>query len=227
MDLNTPREGASNSRPPYFDGNDYPYWKARMTTYLSSLGVRVWRSVRYGYEAPTIEDATTKKMRAKEDTEWISADNESFEANSKALGAIYGALSKTEFSRISTCTTAKEAWDILQVTHEGTKTVKTSKIQMLTTRFEELRMSEDETFDSFITKLSDIVNSFHALGEPISNLKVCRKVLRSLPERFRTKVVAIEERPEIDNMLFEELVGKLQTFELNHLTKKTTSKLKE
>ncbi|XP_058198510.1 uncharacterized protein LOC131314031 [Rhododendron vialii] len=144
--------------------------------------------------------------------------------NSKALGAIYGALSKTEFSRISACTTAKEAWDILRVTHEGTKTVKTSKLQMLTTRFKDLRMQEDEAFDSFITKLGDIVNSFHALGEPIPNLNVCRKVLRSLPERFRAKVVAIEESDKVDDILFEELVGKLQTFELNDLSKKPTLK---
>ncbi|KAG5557368.1 hypothetical protein RHGRI_007580 [Rhododendron griersonianum] len=185
-----------------------------MTTHLSSLGVRVWKSVRYGYEVPTIEDTTTKQMRDKEDKEWNTADNDSFEANSKALGAIYGALSKTEFSRISACTTAKEAWDILRVTHEGTKTVKTSKLQMLTTRFEDLRMQEDDTFDSFITKLSDIVNSFHALGEPIPNLKVCRKVLRSLPERFGAKVVAIEESDKVDDILFEELIGKLQMFEL-------------
>ncbi|KAG5531907.1 hypothetical protein RHGRI_026496 [Rhododendron griersonianum] len=195
-----------------------------MTTHLSSLGIRVWRSVSYGYESPKIEDTTTKKMRLKEDTEWNTADNDSFEANSRALGAIYGVLSKTEFSRISACDTAKEAWEILRVTHEGTKTVKTSKLQMLTTRFEELRMSEDENFDSFITKLSDIVNSFYALGEPISNLKVCRKVLRSLPERFRAKVVAIEESDKVDDILFEELVGKLQTFELNHLSKKPTLK---
>ena len=85
-------------------------------------------------------------------------------------------------------------------------------------------MSENESFDSFITNLSEIVNSFHALGDPIPNLKVCRKILRSLPERFRAKVVAIEERPEVDEMPFEELVGKLQTFELNHLSSKTPSK---
>ena len=68
------------------------------------------------------------------------------------------------------------------------------------------------------------MNSFHALGDPVPNIKVCRKILRSLPERFRAKVVAIEERPEVDEMSFEELVGKLQTFELNHLSKKTPSK---
>ena len=111
----------------------------------------------------------------------------------------------------------RDTWGILQVTHEGTKTVKISKIQMLTTRFETLRMLEDENFDAFITKLSEIVNSFHALGEPLSNVKICRKILISLPERFRSKVVSIEERPEDDDTSFEELVGKLQTYELNHL----------
>ena len=124
---------------------------------------------------------------------------------------------------ISSCTAAKEAWDALQTTHEGTKTVETSKLQMLTTRFKELRMSEDESFDSFITKLSEILNSFHALGDPMSNVKIYRKVPRSLPQRFRPKVLAIEERPEVDDMSFEELVKKLQTFELNHLSKRMVS----
>lgn len=69
---------------------------------------------------------------------------------------------------------------------------------------------------------------FHSLGEPLSDLKVCRKILRSLSERFRVKVTAIEERTDVDKLTFAELVGKLQIFEINHLsdfkTSKTTSK---
>ncbi|KAG5540421.1 hypothetical protein RHGRI_020586 [Rhododendron griersonianum] len=53
-------EGASNFRPPYFDGSDYALWKTKMKNHLISQGFRVWRSVLYGYEEPTIEDATTK-----------------------------------------------------------------------------------------------------------------------------------------------------------------------
>ena len=36
--------------------------------------------------------------------------------------------------------------------------MKTSKLQMLTLRFEELRMSDDETFDKFYACLNDMVN---------------------------------------------------------------------
>lgn len=54
---------------------------------------------------------------------------------------------------------AKDAWDILEVIHEGAKIVKNSKFQVLTSRFDEIRMKEDKTFDEFFAKLNDIVNS--------------------------------------------------------------------
>ena len=45
------------------------------------------------------------------------------------------------------------------------KKVKDTKLQMLTTWFEELKMSEDESFDSFYSKLNELVVSKFNLGE--------------------------------------------------------------
>ena len=42
--------------------------------------------------------------------------------------------------------------------HEGTKTIKINKLQQLTTRFESIRMFDDESFDEFYAKVNDIVN---------------------------------------------------------------------
>ena len=42
---------------------------------------------------------------------------------------------------------------------EGTKAIKDSKLQRLTTSFEEIKMEEDESFDEFYAKFKDIVNS--------------------------------------------------------------------
>ena len=95
-------------------------------------------------------------------------------------------------SRSST-NNAKEAWTILQNTYEGTKTVKNSKLQRLTTSFEEIRMDEDESFDKFYAKLKDIMNLTFNLGEQILEPKIVRKILRSLLERFHAKITAIEE----------------------------------
>ena len=65
-------------------------------------------------------------------------------ANYKALNAIFCGVFPYEFHRISHITIAKEVWQILETTYEGTKKVKDTKLQMLTTQFVELKMSEDE-----------------------------------------------------------------------------------
>ena len=130
------------------------------------------------------------------------------------MNALFNAITNEEFKKISSTETAKEAWTILQTTYEGTKAVKDSKLQRLTTSFKEIKMEEDESFDKFYTKLKDIVNSAFNLGETIPEPKIVRKVLRSLPERFHAKITAIEESKDIDKIPLTELVGNLQTYEL-------------
>ena len=114
----------------------------------------------------------------------------------------------------SSTETAKEAWTILQTTYKGTKVVKDSKLQRLTTSFKEIKMEEDESFDEFYAKLKDIVNSAFNLGKIIPEPKIMRKVLRSLPERFHAKITTIEESKDVNKIPLTELVGNLQTYEL-------------
>ena len=75
-------------------------------------------------------------------------------------------------------------------------------------------MKEDESFDEFYTKLKDIVNSTFNLGETILELKIMRKVLRYLLERFYAKIAVIKESKDIAKIPLTELVGNLQTYEL-------------
>ena len=134
--------------------------------------------------------------------------------NNRALNALFGVVTNEEFKMISSIEIAKEAWTILQTTYKGTKVVKDSKIQRLTTSFEEIKMEKDELFDEFYAKLKDIVNLAFNLGETILEPKIVRKVLRSLPERFHAKITTIEESKDIDKIPLTELVGNLQTYEL-------------
>ena len=127
------------------------------------------------------------------------------------MNALFSVVTNEEFKKISSTETAKEAWTILQTTYEGTKAVKDSKFQRLTTSFKEIKIEEDESFNEFYTKLKDIVNSAFNLGETIPEPKILRKVLRSLPERFHAKITAIEELKDIDKIPSTELVGNLQT----------------
>ena len=84
-------------------------------------------------------------------------------------------------------------------------------------------MSDDESFDEFYAKLNDIVNSAYNLGEIYDQPKIVRKLLRSLTENFRSKVTAITENKDVDSIPVDELVGSLQSYELD-LPKTSKSK---
>ena len=87
--------------------------------------------------------------------------------------------------------------DILQVTHEGTFVVKISKLKILATKFENIKMHENQNFSSFYSKLRDMVNFSFNLEEPILGSKIVRKILRSLPNRYRPKVTVIKESKDM------------------------------
>ena len=96
------------------------------------------------------------------------------------------------------------------------KKVKDTKLQMLSTRFEELKMNKDESFDSFYEKLNEVVIGKFNLGEKTEDSKIVRKILQSLPESFRAKVTAIEKSKDHDEIKVQELIGSLQTYLYHH-----------
>jgi hypothetical protein len=186
---------------PAFDGSNYGYWKARMRFFFKSIDC--WGIVETGWTKP--EDTTPKLVPQKN----------ARLSNDKALHALCQALSPSEFAKISNCESAKVASQILGTTYEGTKLVKSAKLQMLISKFEEIKMLEEKTFGEFYSKISDLRNSMVSLGKPISDVKLIRKILRSLPERFKIKVTTIKESKDLEEMKIEELVGSLQTYELS------------
>ena len=140
---------------------------------------------------------------------WDDAKIKAANFNSRPLNALFSAVTNEEFKKISSTETTKEAWTILQIMYEGTKVVKDSKFQRLTTNFEEIKIEEDESFDEFYAKLKDIVKSAFKLGETIPEPKIVKKVFRSLSERFHAKITTIEKSKDIDKIPLTKLVGNL------------------
>ena len=124
--------GQSLIIPSLFDGTNYAYWKVRISAFLQSLDEKMWQAVEIGQTKPTEASA-----------DWDDAKIKAANFNNKALNALFSVVTNEEFKKISSTETTKEAWTILQITYEGTKAVKDSKLQRLTTSFEEIKM-EDE-----------------------------------------------------------------------------------
>ena len=142
--------------PPLFDGTNYAYQKVHMRVFLQSLDEKVQQVVEIGWTKPKEAPA-----------DWDDAKIKATNFNSRTLNALFSAVINEEFKKISSTETAKEAQTILRTTYEGTKAIKDSKLQRLTTSFEEIKMEEDESFDGFYAKFKDIVNSTFNLGEII------------------------------------------------------------
>ncbi|KAH9685862.1 hypothetical protein KPL70_014139 [Citrus sinensis] len=121
------REGQSTTRPPYFDGNDYPYWKTRMRIYLQALDYEIWEIVNDGPFMPLTKNEVGEDI-PKPSREWNKFKKRKASLNSKAMNALFCALDKKEFHRVSSCESANEIWHKLEVVYEGTNQVKESKI---------------------------------------------------------------------------------------------------
>ena len=104
------REGdmeRGSSKPPYFDGTNYAYWKIHMSAYLQSLDWRVWE---------ICEDPNYEVLAARVGQEQIDKHN----TNSRAHNALFSCLSPTELDRVSHLSMAREIWGKLLSYHEGT-----------------------------------------------------------------------------------------------------------
>ena len=163
------KEGGFVNRPPLLDGSNYDYWKSRMSAFLKSIDSKTWKAVLRGWEHPVQLDADGNRTDVlKPEEEWSADEDELALGNSKALNALFNGVDKNMFRLIKQCIVAKDAWEILKTAHEGTTKVKRAKIQLLTTKFENLKMLEDESIQDYHLNILDIANSFESLGEKIS-----------------------------------------------------------
>ncbi|XP_019189390.1 PREDICTED: uncharacterized protein LOC109183784 [Ipomoea nil] len=179
---------------PQLVGDNYAYWKVRTRTHLKAQGEPVWCIIVTGWEHPTKASTSEDETRVtKPENEWTQAEKTSAGHNDKALDIIYGLIHESQFPIVAGHDSAKGAWEALEATYEGTSSVKQSKLQLVQSDFEELRMNENETIVTFHTRVQELANRAMVLGELFTQEKFVKKILRSLPPRSRMKVTAIQE----------------------------------
>ena len=127
-------EGQSTVRPPLFVRENYTYWKIMMKLFIQTSDYEVWRIILNNLIIPTKKVGDQDVVKQEE--EWDANDLKLAQLNAKAMHTLFCALGASEYNRVSLCENAKEVWDKLQVTHEGTNHVKETKIGMLTHEYE-------------------------------------------------------------------------------------------
>ncbi|XP_073120618.1 uncharacterized protein [Henckelia pumila] len=156
------------------------------------------------------DDVPVPKPRS----QWTADENTAAIYNAKALNAMFTSVDMNLFNLIGTCTCARDAWEKLQTHCEGSASVKKTRMRLITSKFEIMRMEESETIMEYNGRLKSLANEASILGDPISNERLVSKVLRSVPKRFHTKVCAIDESKDTSIMGLDELISSLCTYEM-------------
>ena len=133
--------------------------------------------------------------------------------NFELMNALFFALDKKEFCRVSSCESSQEIWNKLEVFYEGTNEVKEFKISRYTRQYKLFQMEKNESVYSMYTRFTHIVNTLRALGKTFSNSEKVKKIIRSLPKEWRPKRTAIEKAKNLNTLSIVDLIGSLISYE--------------
>ncbi|PON82252.1 hypothetical protein TorRG33x02_219540 [Trema orientale] len=165
----------------------------------------VWDIVEKCYEEPRDETILSATQR--------NSSKDSRKRDKKALFLIYQALDDDGFEKISNATTAKEAWEKLQISYKGEEKVKKVYLQTLRGEFDLLHMTETELVFDYFSRVLTISNQMKRNGEKLENITIMEKILRSLDPKFKNIVTVIQETKDLGAMTIEQLLGSLQVHE--------------
>ena len=152
------------------------------------------------------KDGEITRLVPKTRRKYDETDRKMIENGYKAKKLLVCGIRPNEFNCVSACESSKEIRDCLKTAHEGTEQVKESKIDMLTSQYENFQIREGKAIHEMFTKLSSITNELRSLGEPINMSKKVRIVLQILPKSWESKVDAITEAKDLKVLIMDELI---------------------
>ncbi|XP_069149834.1 uncharacterized protein [Solanum lycopersicum] len=123
---------------------------------------------------PTMEvkDGEVTRVIPKTRKQYNDSDRLLVQKNHKARKLLMCGLSINEYDLISSCESAKEIWDLLETTYEGTEEIRKSKLDLFSTQFEDFTMNDGETINKVCTRFSNITDEIMLLEEPVPIVKI-------------------------------------------------------
>ena len=121
-----------NSRPPHFDGTNFPYYKARMACRLEVVDLGVWRVTRDGMKPIKNPDKP------------IKSDEKQIHFNARAKNCLFESFSMDVFSQVFTLNPTHEIQLKLQELHDGTSNVREQKHYLAKQNYDSFTMNDDE-----------------------------------------------------------------------------------
>ncbi|CAM8911646.1 unnamed protein product [Rhodiola kirilowii] len=184
-----------------FNGWNFKNWSIQLMAFFKSQDL--WSLVETGY-TEVVGKAFDELQKEEKDLLV-----ETRKKDQKALFAIFQAMGKLIFEKISEAETSHKTWTILKNAYKGDERVMRMRLH---TRFS-LRMTDSESVSAYCERVQAVINNLRVNGEALEEQRVVEKVLRSLPTKFEYVVTAIEEGNNILEMSIDRLMSSLCSHE--------------
>jgi hypothetical protein len=111
---------------------------------------------------------------------------------------------------------AKDIWTTLQMTHEGSKSVRKTNVEMLEGQLNRFIMYDDEIYHKMFNRLKKIVNKVRALGSKkwIDRILIERLMMAYTPMNYNVMIL-IRQDPVYKKMTSDDMLGRIKNYEMN------------
>ena len=173
---------------PHFDGSDYARWSDDMKMHPFGLKPALWTICVVGVQQSE-DGIMTRELE------------HDMYRNAQAVCVLRGALSTYEYNKIRGLDSAKEIWDTLKMSHEGSEDVIESKIDLIQGELESFVMNKDETVDQMYNRLKLLVTEIRGLGcRDWDDAKFAKKLLRLFAPRNPMLATFVRSNPNFKTM---------------------------
>lgn len=198
-----------STKPPMFDEENFDYWKDRIESFFLGYDADLGDLVFDGYTHPTDDEG--KKIDIKSMTE---AQEKVFRNHHKARTILLNAISHTEYEKITNRDTAHDMFESLKMTHEGNTQVKETKALALIQKYEAFKMEEDESVETMFSRFQILTTGLKVLDKGYSTSDHVKKIIRSLPKKWRPMVITLKLSKDLNKITLEELISLLRSHEI-------------
>src|ERR1044072_8715215 len=137
-----------------------------------------------------------------------------FRNHHKARTILLNSISYSEYEKITDKETAKSIYDLLVLTHEGNLQVKETKALALVQKYEAFKMEDHETVEVMFSRFQMLVAGLRVLNKGYSTSDHVKKIIRSLPAKWRPMVTALKIAKDLNSISLEELISSLRSHEI-------------
>ncbi|KAI3802322.1 hypothetical protein L1987_30452 [Smallanthus sonchifolius] len=212
--------GTSQKPPKLLNLADYSNWKDRFDQFVSFTDTSLWIPILEGYTHPTSswmgKDDVPKPVSALTTEEKLLFDREK-----KAMASISMSLSKEIYHGFKQFKSSQQLWEALQKRCEGSLDVKKSRKELLKKQFLVFKHFQNESLDDLATRFYHLLSELSSDSVVYETEEINDKFLEALPSKFDVYTVLIKENIKYKSMSLEEVLGKIQSHDMNMKKKET------